>query len=427
MSRPGATSMICGRHVRARQAPADPGAEVAHGLRLQLVDEDERAQFGHQPRTSSRSSSRIDPADLVAGLVDGREALRRRDRRRPPALRSTARGRRSRRRPRTGRTSRRPGSLLIRCRGSRFSPSDERPKKPVPIVIVGARFVSRPAEPVLPPTLTATRSTLHRGAVGHDRARVMRVDDRRVAGAADAQHRAGGVDAARGVRHPHEPEQREELLARERLLGDDERERRDQDARLRRHPDPALLRQRGPRRARPGRPGCGPRGTASRAPRPPRRARARDAPWRASSRSNSVGARAPRRSRTDSFVHRIELSNAFESTRPRGGRGQVGGVRRRGRARCRGRRRSRGCRSGRPRARPRRRRWPRSRRWSGRSSAPRSAGSSAPRPPAGSRPGAPASTAAAASTWAASARRPRAPAGAGRRRRRCGSSAPAAP
>ena len=40
-----------------------------------------------------------------------------------------------------------------------FSPTDERPKKPVPMVMVGARNVSNPAAPVEQPTLMATRST----------------------------------------------------------------------------------------------------------------------------------------------------------------------------------------------------------------------------------------------------------------------------
>lgn len=49
--------------------------------------------------------------------------------------------------------------MLIRCFGSRFSPTDERPKNPVPMVMVGARCVSIPALPRLLPTLTATRNT----------------------------------------------------------------------------------------------------------------------------------------------------------------------------------------------------------------------------------------------------------------------------
>ena len=40
-----------------------------------------------------------------------------------------------------------------------FSPTEERPKKPVPIVMVGARKVSKPAAPVEQPALIATRST----------------------------------------------------------------------------------------------------------------------------------------------------------------------------------------------------------------------------------------------------------------------------
>ena len=48
---------------------------------------------------------------------------------------------------------------LIKCFGSRFSPTDDRPRKPVPIVIVGARFVSMPDAPRLLPTFTETRRT----------------------------------------------------------------------------------------------------------------------------------------------------------------------------------------------------------------------------------------------------------------------------
>ena len=40
-----------------------------------------------------------------------------------------------------------------------FSPTEERPKKPVPTVMVGARKVSKPAAPVEQPTLVAMRST----------------------------------------------------------------------------------------------------------------------------------------------------------------------------------------------------------------------------------------------------------------------------
>jgi hypothetical protein len=36
-----------GGHPGARKPPADPGAEIAHGLRLQLVDEDRGAQLSH--------------------------------------------------------------------------------------------------------------------------------------------------------------------------------------------------------------------------------------------------------------------------------------------------------------------------------------------------------------------------------------------
>jgi len=48
---------------------------------------------------------------------------------------------------------------FTRCRGSRFSPIELRPTKPVPSVIERARLVSSPELPVLLPTLTATRST----------------------------------------------------------------------------------------------------------------------------------------------------------------------------------------------------------------------------------------------------------------------------
>src|SRR5579875_1815271 len=46
-------------HPCAGQPPADPGAQVAHGLRLQLIDEDRGTQLRHQRDTTSRSSSMI--------------------------------------------------------------------------------------------------------------------------------------------------------------------------------------------------------------------------------------------------------------------------------------------------------------------------------------------------------------------------------
>ena len=48
-------------------------------------------------------------------------------------------------------------------------------------------------------------------------------------GPGDAQHGPGGVDAAAYVRHRHEAQDRAELLVRQRLLGDDKIERRQQD------------------------------------------------------------------------------------------------------------------------------------------------------------------------------------------------------
>ena len=47
---------------------------------------------------------------------------------------------------------------LIRCSGRRFSPSADPPTKPVPTVIVGPRWVPKPAAPCDSGTLTATRS-----------------------------------------------------------------------------------------------------------------------------------------------------------------------------------------------------------------------------------------------------------------------------
>src|SRR5256885_4503854 len=47
---------------------------------------------------------------------------------------------------------------FTRCLGSMFSPTAERPKKPVPIVKDGARCVEKPAAPWLHGAFTATRS-----------------------------------------------------------------------------------------------------------------------------------------------------------------------------------------------------------------------------------------------------------------------------
>ena len=65
-----------------------------------------------------------------------------------------------------------------------------------------------------------------------------------MAAAADPQHRARGVDPARGVGHAHEAEQREQLLGGQRLLGDDELKGGDEDLRPGRDPDARGLRQR---------------------------------------------------------------------------------------------------------------------------------------------------------------------------------------
>ena len=74
MSRPGAISMTWAATSLRGSRPADPGAEVAHGLRLQLVEEDERAQLGHRSApTSCASSSTISAPDLLPQ----RQALRR--------------------------------------------------------------------------------------------------------------------------------------------------------------------------------------------------------------------------------------------------------------------------------------------------------------------------------------------------------------
>ena len=46
---------------------------------------------------------------------------------------------------------------LTRCWGPTFSPMEDRPKNPVPIVKVGARLVPNPAAPWLHGALTTTR------------------------------------------------------------------------------------------------------------------------------------------------------------------------------------------------------------------------------------------------------------------------------
>ncbi len=69
------------------------------------------------------------------------------------------------------------------------------------MVIDGARLVPKPALPVLPPSLTVTRSTSTAAAYSMTVRGVVAVDDRGVAGAADAQQGLRGADAAAGVGH----------------------------------------------------------------------------------------------------------------------------------------------------------------------------------------------------------------------------------
>ena len=85
--------------------------------------------------------------------------------------------------------------------GCRFSATEDRPKNPVPMVIVGARLVSRPALPRLLPTLTATRSTstaapysmISCGSVLWMAAEWPRPDSRSTARAASIPRRAVGT------------------------------------------------------------------------------------------------------------------------------------------------------------------------------------------------------------------------------------------
>ena len=231
---------------------------------------------------------------------------------------------------------------LARCFGCRFSATDDRPKKPVPIVIVGARFVSMPELPRLLPTLTDDPQDPHGGAVVHDRPRVRAVDRGRVAGAGDAQHRAGRIDAAARVRHRDQAQHRAELLVRQRLLGDDEVERGQQDPGGAGDPDAGLGRDEGGILADEAQVEAPRRETSVSAtvvassPRPAGR--------RPPDSGGAAGCR-PRPARTistDSFVHRIELSKLLESTMRLAALRQVGASRRRARARCPGRRRCAG-------------------------------------------------------------------------------------
>ena len=139
-----------------------------------------------------------------------------------------------------------------------------------------------------------------------------------------------------------EPQQREELLARERLLGDDELERaRPARVLFGAHPDAGLRRRASASlpirsvRTRPSGNSCSrtpPRSLGpEQAARPGGRARARGP---SAHRSSTIS--------DDSFVHRIELSKRLRVDQALGGRGEVGAWRRRARARCRARRRCAG-------------------------------------------------------------------------------------
>ena len=135
----------------------------------------------------------------------------------------------------------------VRCRGSQVLGQARAPEEARCRPSSSARGSCRgPPSRCCPGALTVTRSTPTARAVGEDRARVARVDHRRVAGAADAQERAGGVDPARGVRH----------AARARAAGTASRARAAPRARSsangatstrvpRRHADARRLRERG--------------------------------------------------------------------------------------------------------------------------------------------------------------------------------------
>ena len=118
-----------------------------------------------------------------------------------------------------------------------FSPTDERPKKPVPMVMVGARNVSNPAAPVEQPTLIAMRSTF-----------ISAAKRRMIAGSpawiaaewpapAVPHHGAAGGERRLARRRLEEAEHRAELLAAHRVVVADPLERHEQDARAARHAD----------------------------------------------------------------------------------------------------------------------------------------------------------------------------------------------
>ena len=232
---------------RARQPAADPGAEVAHGLRLQLVDEDRGAELGHQrpPAPAARRGSSA--AELVAGISPS--VRRSRGAARAPAraaaLHGSSAGEVAERL--VGSARRRSGSTASRCRGSQVlgqrasgrrsrcrSSSSARGCVSSPDDAGAAGRVDRHPQHVRP----------RRRRPGSCAGRVEWMTAEWPAPPIRSSARAASIPRAR-VRHAHEPEQREQLLARERLLGHDQRERRDEHARPRRHAD---LRRRGQRR-----------------------------------------------------------------------------------------------------------------------------------------------------------------------------------
>ena len=108
---PGGDLDHAGGHPRARQAPADPGAEVAHGLRLQLVDEDRWNAV--RPWLS--------PHDLAQLLEDELAQLGPRQACSDPAAggaRATVSGRRPGGAPGTPSTARSPSKSPNACAGS---------------------------------------------------------------------------------------------------------------------------------------------------------------------------------------------------------------------------------------------------------------------------------------------------------------------
>ena len=64
-----------------------------------------------------------------------------------------------------------------------FSPTDERPKKPVPMVMVGARNVSKPGRAGRAADIDRDAQHVHLRAEAQDDRRVARMDRGRMAGA----------------------------------------------------------------------------------------------------------------------------------------------------------------------------------------------------------------------------------------------------